>query len=36
MNDYPENTLLIFNKKNIIIGTINLKEVIINENSYWF
>ncbi|WGS65261.1 LexA family protein [Marinitoga aeolica] len=36
MNNYPKNTLLIFNEKNVIIGIINLKEVMIDENSYWF
>ncbi|GAB6188439.1 hypothetical protein JCM30566_01780 [Marinitoga arctica] len=35
--EYSKNTLIIMEKKTLnLIGTINIKGVIINENSYWF
>lgn len=35
--EYSENTLMIMKKEELtLIGTINIKGVMIDENSYWF
>ncbi|SHF13393.1 repressor LexA [Marinitoga hydrogenitolerans DSM 16785] len=34
--NYKKNTLLILDRDSNVLGTINIKEVMIDENSYWF
>jgi hypothetical protein len=33
--DYEKDTIILL-RKNSIIGTLKLKEVVVDENSYWF